>query len=74
MIYDFPEKLVNLLLNMLPDIDYKESFCRAFISHYTRILKMLEQSTASHSLSNKVAHIGVQVFTDLVYFHLFSFY
>lgn len=34
--YEFPEKLVCLLLKMLPDVDYKEAFTRSFVQHYSR--------------------------------------
>ena len=34
--YEFPEKLVCLLLKMLPDAEYKEAFTRAFVTHYSR--------------------------------------
>ena len=35
--YEFPQKLVCLLLNMLPDAQYKEAFTRAFVLHYSRM-------------------------------------
>ena len=34
--YEFPEKLVCLLLKMLPDAEYKEAFTRCFVLHYSR--------------------------------------
>ena len=34
--YEFPEKLVCLLLKMLPDTQYKEAFSRSFVTHYSR--------------------------------------
>ncbi len=34
--YEFPERLVCLLLKMLPDADYKEAFTRSFVLHYSR--------------------------------------
>ena len=34
--YEFPEKLVCLLLKMLPDTQYKEAFSRSFVLHYSR--------------------------------------
>ena len=34
--YEFPEKLVCLLLKMLPDAEYKEAFTRSFVTHYSR--------------------------------------
>lgn len=36
--YEFPEKLVCLLLKMLPDAEYKEAFTRSFVTHYSRYL------------------------------------
>ena len=34
--YEFPEKLVCLLLKILPDTRYKEAFTRSFVLHYSR--------------------------------------
>ena len=34
--YEFPERLVCLLLKMLPDAEYKEAFTRSFVMHYSR--------------------------------------
>lgn len=59
--YEFPQKLVCLLLNMLPDPDYKEALTRAFVLHYSRISMMLERSPDPDTLSNKIVHVSVQV-------------
>ena len=34
--YEFPERLVCLLLKMLPDRKYKEAFTTSFVLHYSR--------------------------------------
>lgn len=62
--YEFPQKLVCLLLNMLPDAQYKEAFTRAFVLHYSRMSMMLVKSTNSDSLSNRVVHVSVQLFSN----------
>ncbi|XP_046744693.1 E3 ubiquitin-protein ligase Ubr3 isoform X1 [Diprion similis] len=62
--YEFPQKLVCLLLNMLPDPDYKEALTRAFVLHYSRISMMLERSQDPDTLSNRVVHISVQLFSN----------
>ncbi|XP_020290278.1 E3 ubiquitin-protein ligase UBR3 isoform X2 [Pseudomyrmex gracilis] len=62
--YEFPQKLVCLLLNMLPDPDYKEALTRAFVLHYSRISMMLERSTDPDTLSNRVVHVSVQLFSN----------
>ncbi|XP_012275050.1 E3 ubiquitin-protein ligase Ubr3 isoform X2 [Orussus abietinus] len=62
--YEFPQKLVCLLLNMLPDPDYKEALTRAFVLHYSRISIMLERSTDPDTLSNRVVHVSVQLFSN----------
>ena len=36
--YEFPEKLVCLLLKMLPDRKYKEAFTTSFVLHYSRYI------------------------------------
>lgn len=59
--YQFPQKLVCLLLNMLPDPEYKEALTRAFVLHYSRVSMMLERSTDPDTLSNRVVHVSVQV-------------
>lgn len=63
--YEFPQKLVCLLLNMLPDSHYKEAFTRAFVLHYSRMSMMLVKSSNSDSLSNRVVHVSVQLFSNL---------
>ena len=62
--YEFPQKLVCLLLNMLPDSQYKEAFTRAFVLHYSRMSMMLVKSSNSDSLSNRVVHVSVQLFSN----------
>ncbi|XP_020708415.2 E3 ubiquitin-protein ligase Ubr3 [Athalia rosae] len=62
--YEFPQKLVCLLLNMLPDPDYKEALTRAFVLHYSRISMMLERSQDPDTLSNRVVHVSVQLFSN----------
>lgn len=62
--FEFPQKVVCLLLNMLPDPDYKEALTRAFVLHYSRISIMLERSTDPDTLSNRVVHVSVQLFSN----------
>ncbi|XP_053987373.1 E3 ubiquitin-protein ligase Ubr3 [Hylaeus volcanicus] len=62
--YEFPQKLVCLLLNMLPDPDYKEALTCAFVLHYSRISMILERSTDPDTLSNRVVHVSVQLFSN----------
>lgn len=62
--FEFPQKVVCLLLNMLPDPDYKEALTRAFVLHYSRIAQMLERSADPDMLSNRVVHVSVQLFSN----------
>lgn len=62
--FEFPQKLVCLLLNMLPDTEYEDAFARAFVQHYSRISVMLVKSEDSETLSNRVVHVSVQLFSD----------
>jgi len=62
--YEFPEKLVCLLLKMLPDAEYKEAFTRSFVLHYSRVSMMLVRSSNSDKLSNRVVHVSVQLFSN----------
>ncbi|XP_050311178.1 E3 ubiquitin-protein ligase Ubr3-like [Anthonomus grandis grandis] len=62
--FEFPQKVVCLLLNMLPDPDYKEALTRAFVLHYSRISIMLENSADPDTLSNRVVHVSVQLFSN----------
>ncbi|KAK4316848.1 hypothetical protein Pmani_012025 [Petrolisthes manimaculis] len=62
--FEFPQRLVCLLLNMLPDTEYEDAFARAFVQHYSRISVMLVQSPDSETLSNRVVHVSVQLFSD----------
>ncbi len=62
--YEFPERLVCLLLKMLPDSEYKEAFTRSFVLHYSRVSMMLVRSSNSDKLSNRVVHVSVQLFSN----------
>ncbi|CAG0912404.1 unnamed protein product [Notodromas monacha] len=62
--YHFPQKLVCLLLNMLPDQNYKEAFTRAFVLHYSRISRLLRASPADETLRNRVVHVSVQLYSN----------
>nr|CAD7445183.1 unnamed protein product [Timema bartmani] len=62
--FEFPQKMVCLLLIMLPDTDYKEALTQAFVLHYSRISMMLERSTDPDTLSNRVVHVSVQLFSN----------
>ncbi|KAG1697720.1 E3 ubiquitin-protein ligase Ubr3 [Nymphon striatum] len=62
--YEFPQKLVCFLLNMLPDHTYKEAFTSAFVNHYGRIASLLCKTKESDALSNHVVHVSVQLFSN----------
>lgn len=78
IVYQFPQKLVCFLLNMLPDTTYKEAFAESFVHHYSRVSLMLARFRATdenngHSmsrpsphdlLSNCVVHVSVQLFSN----------
>lgn len=51
-------------MNMLPDPDYKEALTQAFVLHYSRISQMLERSSDPDTLSNRVVHVSVQLFSN----------
>lgn len=42
----------------------QDAFARAFVQHYSRISVMLVQSPDSETLSNRVVHVSVQLFSD----------
>lgn len=42
----------------------QDAFARAFVQHYSRISVMLVQSDDSETLSNRVVHVSVQLFSD----------
>lgn len=62
--YEFPQKLTCLLLSMLPEHEYKLQFTRTFVDHYPRISYMLTQCQDSETLSNRVVHVSVQLFSN----------
>ncbi|XP_054165403.1 E3 ubiquitin-protein ligase ubr3-like isoform X2 [Oppia nitens] len=78
IVYEFPQKLVCFLLNMLPNETYKEAFAQTFVSHYSRVSLMLCQSRLANDrtgnqrtkdnihdiLSNCVVHVSVQLFSN----------
>ena len=62
--YEFPERLVCLLLKLLPDTQYKEALTRSFVRHYSRVSMMLMKSHNSDKLSNRIVHVSVQLFSN----------
>ncbi|XP_059822600.1 E3 ubiquitin-protein ligase ubr3 isoform X1 [Hypanus sabinus] len=62
--YEFPQKMVTFLLNMLPDQDYKIAFTKTFVQHYAFIMKTLIKSHDSETMSNRIVHISVQLFSN----------
>ena len=62
--YQFPERLVCLLLKLLPDTSYKEALTRSFVRHYSRVSMMLMRSYNSDKLSNRIVHVSVQLFSN----------
>ncbi|CAG9786513.1 unnamed protein product [Diatraea saccharalis] len=62
--YEFPQNIVCFLLNMLPDQDYKEHLTRTFVMHYARIPLVLEAAADPDTLSNRVVHMSVQLFSN----------
>lgn len=42
----------------------QEALTRAFVLHYSRISMMLEQATDPDTLSNRVVHVSVQLFSN----------
>ncbi|XP_037868471.1 E3 ubiquitin-protein ligase Ubr3 [Bombyx mori] len=62
--YEFPQNVVCFLLNMLPDQDYKEHLTRTFVLHYGRIPLVLEAAADPDTLSNRVVHMSVQLFSN----------
>ncbi|XP_019731364.1 E3 ubiquitin-protein ligase ubr3 [Hippocampus comes] len=62
--YEFPQKKVTFLLNMLPDQDYKITFTKTFVQHYAFIMKTLMKSHESDTMSNRIVHISVQLFSN----------
>ncbi|XP_075465223.1 E3 ubiquitin-protein ligase UBR3 isoform X3 [Ascaphus truei] len=62
--YEFPQKMVTFLLNMLPDQDYKIAFTKTFVQHYVFIMKTLKISSESDTMSNRIVHISVQLFSN----------
>ncbi|XP_041933133.1 E3 ubiquitin-protein ligase ubr3 isoform X1 [Alosa sapidissima] len=62
--YEFPQKMVTFLLNMLPDQDYKITFTKTFVQHYAFIMKTLMKSQESDTMSNRIVHISVQLFSN----------
>ncbi|XP_061091060.1 E3 ubiquitin-protein ligase ubr3 isoform X3 [Conger conger] len=62
--YEFPQKMVTFLLNMLPDQNYKIAFTKTFVQHYAFIMKTLMKSHESDTMSNRIVHISVQLFSN----------
>nr|XP_005997697.1 PREDICTED: E3 ubiquitin-protein ligase UBR3 isoform X2 [Latimeria chalumnae] len=62
--YEFPQKMVTFLLNMLPDQEYKIAFTKTFVQHYAFIMKTLMRSHESDTMSNRIVHISVQLFSN----------
>ena len=51
--YLFPEPLILIVLNLLPDADMKREFSKCFSRHYTRIAQSLSRTAELDPLSNR---------------------
>ncbi|ELU10689.1 hypothetical protein CAPTEDRAFT_220674 [Capitella teleta] len=63
--FEFGQKLVTLLLSILPIDHYKAAFTKAFMEHYSRISVALvsssDQAVVRSRISSRVLHISVQL-------------
>ncbi|CAH1789984.1 unnamed protein product, partial [Owenia fusiformis] len=59
--FEFPQKIITLLLSMLPDDVYKSAFTMAFVYHYSRASISLVNSVDRQTISNRVVHVSVQL-------------
>jgi E3 ubiquitin-protein ligase UBR3 len=50
--------------NNFNEFSLQEALTQAFVLHYSRISMMLERSTDSDTLSNRVVHVSVQLFSN----------
>ncbi|KAL5006565.1 hypothetical protein ScPMuIL_015371 [Solemya velum] len=62
--FEFPQKVVTLLLSFLPDEEYKEAFTKSFIKHYSRISLVLVSALDRSTVANRVVHVSVQLFSN----------
>ncbi|XP_013419454.1 E3 ubiquitin-protein ligase UBR3-like [Lingula anatina] len=65
--FEFPQKIVFLLLSLLPDEYFKVCFIKAFVQHYSRSSIALVNSVDRSTIANKVVHISVQLFSNEKY-------
>ncbi|XP_076821304.1 E3 ubiquitin-protein ligase UBR3-like [Clavelina lepadiformis] len=62
--YEFPEPVILIVLNLLPDTEMKREFSKCFTRHYSRIAISLLRSSNVDQLCNRVVHISVQLFSN----------
>ncbi|XP_041366438.1 E3 ubiquitin-protein ligase UBR3-like [Gigantopelta aegis] len=62
--YEFPQKMVTLLLSLLPHDGYKNCFTKAFVQHYSRISIVLVNALDRVTVANRVVHVSVQLFSN----------
>ena len=51
--YEFVEPLILVVLNLLPNLEMKKEFSKAFIRHYARAACTLVESAESDALTNR---------------------
>lgn len=62
--FELPQKMVTLLLSLLPDENYKQAFTKAFVLHYSRVSLVLVRSKDHYAVGHRVVHISVQLFSN----------
>ncbi|XP_052826304.1 E3 ubiquitin-protein ligase UBR3 [Octopus bimaculoides] len=61
---ELPQKIVTLLLSLLPDDHYKQAFTKAFVQHYSRVSLVVVKSKDHYAVAHRVVHISVQLFSN----------
>ncbi|VDO99838.1 unnamed protein product [Soboliphyme baturini] len=60
----YPQNVVVFLLSLLSDEDFKNKFSVSFVKHYSYMALALTKGGGSQSVSNRVLHITVQLFSS----------
>uniref|UniRef100_A0A5S6QS61 E3 ubiquitin-protein ligase n=1 Tax=Trichuris muris TaxID=70415 RepID=A0A5S6QS61_TRIMR len=62
--FEFPQRIVNILLSLLTEQDFKVAFAISYAEHYGHLARVLAKQQGNESVYNRVVHISVQLFSN----------
>ncbi|CDW55395.1 E3 ubiquitin-protein ligase UBR3 [Trichuris trichiura] len=62
--FEFPQRIVNILLNLLTEPEFKVAFGVSYAEHYGHLARVLAKQQSNETVYNRVVHISVQLFSN----------